>query len=83
MSLMDVLPDTYQFTAQDIDRHWEFWRRDFWNEGPTLSEEEQEFFNVTDDVDRLSRLLKRLPTMGELRKWWAQEARDQERKAKR
>ena len=35
--------------------------------------EEQVFYNVTDDADRLSRIIKRQPTIGELKQWWKDE----------
>jgi hypothetical protein len=81
MSFVDTLPDEYQFTKQDMEKHWELFPKCVTPDGPlpTVTEQELEFYSVTDEADRLSRILKRMPTMGELRHYWQQEAEEQAR----
>jgi hypothetical protein len=81
MSLVDTLPDDYQFTGEDMEKHWELFPKCVTPDGPlpTVTEQELEFYNVTDEADRLSRILKRLPTIGELREYWQREEEDQQR----
>jgi hypothetical protein len=71
MTLLEALPDSYVFSAADYDAHWKLFAR-IMNE-EDLTPEEQEFYDVTDDADRLSRIIKRQPTLGELKKWWKDE----------
>jgi hypothetical protein len=73
MNLIDALPDSYVFTSADYDAHWKLFAR-IMNE-EDLTPEEQEFYDVTDDADRLSRIIKRQPTVGELKKWWNEDAK--------
>jgi hypothetical protein len=81
MSFVDTLPDEYQFTKQDMAKHWELFPKCVTPDGPlpTVTEQELEFYNVTDEADRLARVLKRLPTMGELREYWQAEEEKQAR----
>ena len=82
MSFADTLPDEYQFTKQDMEKHWELFLKCVTPDGPlpTVTEQELEFYNVTDEADRLARIVKRLPTMRELREYWQAEAEEQARK---
>jgi hypothetical protein len=76
MSLFDNMPDEYQFSEADIHAHMKLFVK-IMNE-EDLTPEEQEFYDVTDDADRLRWIIKRLPTMGELRKYWEdQDAKQQ------
>ncbi len=77
MSITDTLRDSYQFTAQDIENFWEISARYFLHE--PISEEETGFMDLVDDADRLSRIVKRLPTMGEVRDYWRNENEKQKR----
>jgi hypothetical protein len=67
------MPDAYQFSENDIDAHWALFKKEFVN-NETLTPEEEDFYWVVNDAHRLSCIIKRLPTMGELRKYW--EVRD-------
>jgi hypothetical protein len=71
MNLIDALPDSYVFTSADYDAHWKLFAKIMREED--LTEEEQEFYYATDEADRLSRIMKRQPTIGELKKWWKDE----------
>jgi cell fate (sporulation/competence/biofilm development) regulator YlbF (YheA/YmcA/DUF963 family) len=44
-----------------------------------VTQDDLDFYNLTDEADRLSRIIKRLPTMKELREYWKQEAEEQAR----
>lgn len=79
MNFVDTLPDDYQFTKQDMEKHWELFPKVITPEGPLpgVTQEEIDFYYLTDDADRLARILKRLPTMGELREYWAAEEEKQ------
>ena len=72
MSMFNQMPDAYQFSEADIDAHWELFRKEML-ENATLTEEEEQFYYVVNQAHRLSCRLKRLPTMGELRKYWKEE----------
>jgi hypothetical protein len=76
MSMYD-LPDNYQFTDADIDMRMNLFAKEF-VDNETLTEEEEEFYYVVDQADRVRWEIKRLPTMGELRKYW--EAQDAKKK---
>jgi hypothetical protein len=69
------IPDAYQFTSEDIDWYWDNFNKLGGLDAPKPEATEQElyFFNLVDQADRLSRFLKRMPTMGELRRWWHSE----------
>jgi hypothetical protein len=85
MSFVDTLPDEYQFTKQDMEKHWELFPKCVTPDGPlpTVTEQELEFYYVTDEADRLARILKRLPTMVELREYWqAEEEKQKQERAK-
>jgi len=70
--MFDQMPDNYQFSEADVDAHWELFKKEFVN-NETLTEEEEEFYHVVNQADRLRCSIKRLPTMGELRKYWEDE----------
>jgi hypothetical protein len=67
--MFDQMPDGYEFSGADIDAHWELFRKEML-ENATLTEAEEEFYHVVNEAHRLSCIIKRLPTMGELRKYW-------------
>jgi hypothetical protein len=77
------IPDTYTFTSEDLQWYWDNFDRCCTPNGPdpSVTPQELEFFNITDEADRLSRIIKRLPTMKELREHWQaeQEKKQQER----
>jgi hypothetical protein len=79
MNLFEALPDDYQFTGEDMQRHWELFPKCVTPDGPlpTVTQDDLDFYNLTDEADRLSRIIKRLPTMKELREYWKQEAEEQ------
>jgi hypothetical protein len=83
MTFLDTLPDDYQFTKQDMEKHWELFPKCVTPSGPlsTVTQDEFDFYNLTDEADRLARIIKRLPTMKELRQYLQaeQEKRQQER----
>jgi hypothetical protein len=66
------IPDTYTFTDDDYDWHWANFGRICTKEGPApdVTEAELSFFNTVNQANRLRCILKRWPTMKELRKWW-------------
>lgn len=72
MSMFDQMPDNYQFSEADIDAHWELFRKEML-ENATLTDEEEQFYRVVNEAHRLSCIIKRLPTMGELRKYWKEQ----------
>jgi hypothetical protein len=76
------IPDAYQFTSEDIDWYWDNFHKlgGLDTPKPEATEQELYFFNLVDQADRLSRFLKRMPTMGELRRWWHSEAEEHERR---
>jgi hypothetical protein len=71
-SLFDQMPDGYQFTQQDVDAHWELFAKEF-RDNLTLTPEEEDFYRVVDDADRLRCIIGRMPTMRELRKYWEEQ----------
>jgi len=71
MSMFD-LPDNYQFSEADIDAHWKLFAKEML-ENATLTEEQEQFYYVANQAHRLSCKIGRLPTMGELRKYWKEE----------
>lgn len=76
------IPDAYQFTAEDLQWYWDNFDRCCTPDGPlpAVTQKELDFFHITDEADRLSRIIKRLPTMKELREYWQAEAEEQARK---
>ncbi len=82
MSFVDTLPDDYQFTEQDQDRYWEMFDKCCGPNGPSpeATKEELDYFNVAEEAHRVSTILKRMPTMGELRQHWQREQEEQERR---
>jgi hypothetical protein len=77
------IPDAYQFTSEDIAWHWANFDRCVTPNGPhpSVTQKELDFFNVTDEADRLSRIIKRLPTMLELKNYGAAAERERARLA--
>lgn len=63
------MPDSYQFSEADVDAHMKLFAKEFVS-NETLTEEEEQFYHVVEQADRLRWIIKRLPTMGELREWW-------------
>jgi hypothetical protein len=72
MSLFDQMPDSYAFTEQDVDAHMKLFAKEF-VQNETLTAEEEDFYHVVNEADRLRWIIKRLPTTGELRKYWEEE----------
>jgi hypothetical protein len=68
MSLLETLPDNYQFTPADLEAFWELFKKEM--EGQTLTDEEEDFYWTLDNADRF-RLEhnKRMPTVAELREY--------------
>jgi hypothetical protein len=83
MTFLDALPDDYQFTKQDMEKHWELFPRCVTPSGPlpTVTQDEFDFYNLTDEADRLSRIIKRMPTMLELKNYNAGAQRERARLA--
>jgi hypothetical protein len=78
-----AIPDAYQFTEEDIAWHWANFDRCVTPNGPdpSVTQKELDFFNVVDEADRLSRIIKRLPTMLELKNYGAAAERERARLA--
>jgi hypothetical protein len=74
------ISDAYQFTSEDLEKHWELFPKVVTPDGPlpTVTQDEIDFYYLIDDADRLARIIKRMPTMGELREYWRQEAEKKE-----
>jgi hypothetical protein len=71
MNMYD-LPDSYRFTEQDVDAYMQLFKKEF-VDNQTLTPEEEEFYHVVDEADRLRWIIKRLPTMGELKQYWKEQ----------
>jgi hypothetical protein len=77
------IPDAYQFTAEDIQWYWDNFDKCSGKNGvsPEATKAELYFFNLVDEADRLSRLIKRLPTMLELTNYGQAAERERRRLA--
>ncbi len=66
-----------------MEKHWELFPKVVTPDGPlpTVTEQENEFYNLTDEVDRLARIIKRLPTMLELKNYGEGAERERRRLA--
>ncbi len=66
------IPDSYTFTDDDHEWYWANFGRICTKEGPTpdVTEAELDLFHTVNQADRLKSILKRWPTMKELRRWW-------------
>src|SRR5882724_6937314 len=76
------IPDSYTFTDDDHEWYWANFDRICTTEGPApdVTEAELDLFDTVNQADRLKSILKRWPTMKELREYWKQEAEEQARK---
>jgi hypothetical protein len=77
--MFDQMPDSYQFSEADVDAKWALFKREFMD-NETLTKEEQEFYYFVNQATRLQCHIRKLPTMGELRKYLHDEAKREEQK---
>jgi|SRR2546421_3496972 len=75
------IPDAYQFTDEDVAWHWDNFSKCCTPNGPSpeATKAELYFFNLVDEADRLSRIIKRLPTMLELKNYGQAAERERQR----
>lgn len=76
------IPDTYQFTTEDIQWYWDNFSKCCTPDAPSpeATEAELDFFNIVDKAHSLSTIINHLPTMRELREYWQSEQEEQARK---
>jgi hypothetical protein len=76
------IPDSYQFTTEDIQWYWNNFSKCCSKDGPSpeSTKAELSFFHLVNEASRISTIIKHLPTMRELRECWRQEDEEQARK---
>jgi len=77
------VPDSYRFTDEDVAWYWDNFDKCCGKNGasPEATKAELYFFNLVDEADRLSRIIKRLPTMLELKNYGQAAERERRRLA--